>query len=184
MQKKFRPDLSDYEIGDEDKMEEITLEHILSMTTETKNSCLEWNGRSNKQGYARIGKNDSVARLVLEITGRDMTGLYACHKCDNPPCVNPDHLFPGTALDNRRDAQRKGRLVGMRRVVEFPDHFRPDLTSYLPYIDVLTDKLNEGALYKMSKTDAIKIAIESALQKISPDVVVNKTRKKYVRLNF
>lgn len=62
--------------------------------------------------------------------------------------------------------------------------FRPDLTGYLIYIDALTDKLNEDSLLKMSRTDAIKIAIEKAVAKLLPDIEINKNRKKYLRLDF
>ena len=64
------------------------------------------------------------------------------------------------------------------------DKYRPDLTDYQLYIEVLTERLNEDALYKMSGTDAVKIAIERALEKVAPDVIVNKTRKKYVKLDY
>jgi hypothetical protein len=62
--------------------------------------------------------------------------------------------------------------------------FRPDLSDYLVYVEALTDKLNEESLYKMSKTDAVKIAIERAIEKVLPDVVIHEKRKKYLRLNF
>ena len=61
---------------------------------------------------------------------------------------------------------------------------RVDLTDYRPYIQALQDKLNEDGLYNMSMTDAVKIAIEKAVEKILPDVEVKKTRKKYVKLDF
>lgn len=50
-------------------------------------------------------------RFSLEMKlGRRLTEQeYACHSCDNPPCCNPAHLFAGTAGDNARDCQAKGR---------------------------------------------------------------------------
>lgn len=62
--------------------------------------------------------------------------------------------------------------------------FRPDLTDYLPYIEALTDKLNEESMLNMSRTDAVKIAIESACKKVLPDVRVEKKRKLYQTLKI
>ncbi len=61
---------------------------------------------------------------------------------------------------------------------------RIDLTDYRPYIETLRDKLNENGIYTMSLTDAVKIAIEKAVKDLLPDVEVNKTRKRYIEINF
>ena len=62
--------------------------------------------------------------------------------------------------------------------------FRPDLSDYDFLIMALVDKLNENGLYKMNKTDAVKIAIEKAVKAVLPDVVVKPKRKRYKRLEF
>ncbi|HJS17323.1 MAG TPA: hypothetical protein VJ785_01145 [Anaerolineales bacterium] len=61
---------------------------------------------------------------------------------------------------------------------------RIDLTDYRPYIQALQDRLNADGLYTMSMTDAVKIAIEKAVEKLLPDVEIKKTRKKYIKINF
>ena len=61
---------------------------------------------------------------------------------------------------------------------------RLNLDDYRPYIEMLQEGLNSDGCYKMSMTDAVKIAIEKALQSLVPDVVINKTRKKYLRIPF
>lgn len=61
---------------------------------------------------------------------------------------------------------------------------RIDLTDYRPYIMALVDRLNEDGAYTMSMTDAVKIAIEKAVEKLLPDVEINKTRKKYIEIKF
>lgn len=61
---------------------------------------------------------------------------------------------------------------------------RIDLTEYKPYIQALQDRLNEDGAYKMSMTDAVKIAIEKAMENLLPDVKVNRTRKRYIKINF
>lgn len=78
------------------------------------NGCWVWNRSLHDDGYARIrheGKEYRVSRIMWEyMTGQKIPrGMYACHKCDNPLCVNPDHIFIGTHKDNMHDAAIKGR---------------------------------------------------------------------------
>jgi exonuclease V gamma subunit len=61
---------------------------------------------------------------------------------------------------------------------------RIDLTEYKPYIQALQDRLNEDGACKMSMTDAVKIAIEKAVENLLPDVKINKKRKRYIKINF
>ena len=62
--------------------------------------------------------------------------------------------------------------------------FRPDISDYLPYVQALADRLNNDALHKISLTDVVKIAIERSMESYCPDVKINRTRRKYERLNF
>lgn len=59
--------------------------------------------------------------------------------------------------------------------------FRPDLTDYEIFVLALVDKLNENGVYKMNKTDAVKIAIEKAVKAVLPDVVIKPKRKRYIK---
>jgi len=77
--------------------------------------CWLWTGEINNQGYGRFctwrgGRKRFFAhRLAYELTRGPLEGLMARHRCDNPPCCNPDHLDPGTQQDNMRDARKRGR---------------------------------------------------------------------------
>lgn len=74
--------------------------------------CWLWKGRKNIGGYGTLyHKGQLIAsRISYELHyGPFNPQLLVCHKCDAPSCVNPEHLFLGTALDNHRDMVEKGR---------------------------------------------------------------------------
>jgi hypothetical protein len=76
----------------------------------TPAGCWEWRGAKNEHGYARYGKNLRVSRLIYrEMVGQFDDDLEILHRCDNPPCVNPDHLRPDTHAANMADMAAKGR---------------------------------------------------------------------------
>lgn len=67
---------------------------------------------------------------------------------------------------------------------EVKPKFRPDLTAYRVYVEMLQDRLNEDALCKMSMTDVVKILIERAVSEYHPDIEVDRVRKIYQALEF
>ena len=80
--------------------------------------CWPWVGSVDGGGYGtifnRLGKPhapEKTHRVSWEIAnGRSVpSGVHVCHKCDNPPCCNPSHLFLGTATENALDREQKGR---------------------------------------------------------------------------
>lgn len=77
--------------------------------------CWNWSGPISSRGYGSFragGKHYYAHRIALErVSLATDPALFCCHRCDNPLCVNPEHLFWGDAADNNRDRAVKGRTV-------------------------------------------------------------------------
>jgi len=79
-----------------------------------ENGCVVWIGARNRYGRIQHGGRGSkllqVHRLSYDLfNGPVPDDMLVLHKCDNPPCVNPSHLFLGSHQDNADDRERKGR---------------------------------------------------------------------------
>jgi DNA-binding XRE family transcriptional regulator len=84
---------------------------------DTSGECWLWQGARIPAGYGQITRRlqDTRVHIYAHRVAWEPThgpippGLHVCHRCDNPPCVRPEHLFVGTIKDNMRDRSAKGR---------------------------------------------------------------------------
>lgn len=94
---------------------------LMKRVLKAPNGCWEWQGprRGGKFPYGVIGggnRSQNAHRVAFRLfKGAIPDGMDVCHHCDNPPCVNPDHLFLGTRRENLEDMVRKGRSLKGKR---------------------------------------------------------------------
>ena len=90
------------------------IQYFIDRTITASNGCMIWQKCLNSDGYARVlykgSSNGKVHRIVYELsTGEDITGKVIRHSCDEPTCINPDHLLSGSPADNMSDRDARQR---------------------------------------------------------------------------
>jgi hypothetical protein len=91
----------------------VDADYLAAKSRQDDDGCRVWTGYKDKCGYGRVVNRDGevlahrVAYKVL--CGAIPNGMHVLHQCDNPPCINPTHLFLGSHQDNMKDREAKGR---------------------------------------------------------------------------
>lgn len=95
-----------------DPFEADLRQRFFSKITPGENGCILWTGAKRPKGYGLMsvdGKPHNATHVSWRLKHGDWPEQHLLHRCDNPPCINPEHLFEGTNQDNVDDKMAKGR---------------------------------------------------------------------------
>ena len=142
---------------------------------DTSGDCWTWRGVTDRRGYGRFKaahKRHGAHRWIFfHLNGPLDGGLDVCHRCDNPSCVRPGHLFAGTAADNAKDSAAKGRNIMQKDPSK-------SVFNRLRF-DQAGEKQNNSKLTEAQVREIIRLRRSGALPKdIAPQFGVS---KHYVR---
>jgi len=129
-----------------------------SFSPKPSTGCYIWEEGKDKDGYGLFyanGKTYKAHRVSYFLVHGDPTGLCVCHSCDNPSCVNPDHLFLGTVNDNNQDRHKKGK--SRNKPTPGESHNMAKLT-------------NEDVLYIRASVDALQKDLASRYKVSVPTI--------------
>lgn len=176
------------------------LERFWARVHKLASGCWEWMGCRDKAGYGQVrfaGKARRAHRVAWFLTkGPIPKGLCVLHKCDNPPCVNPEHLWLGTRPENSHDMTLKGRqAVGDRNAARlYPErrprgdrhglHLHPECAAKGERNG--TAKLTEAAVltirrrYAKEDVSTYSLAVEFGMSRTAIDFIVRGETWKHV----
>lgn len=113
------------------KLNEAERQFFRGQLESKPSGCLEFTGARDRDGYGhfRLKRGARVKVKAHRVAFVDSGGVFpdgklqVLHRCDNPPCCNPDHLFSGSSLDNHHDMSRKNRGIKSRIGNSFGSRF-------------------------------------------------------------
>lgn len=111
--------------------------------------CWEWMRTISNRGYGKLtvkGRGAYAHRLAFELgSGSSIPdGVDVCHRCDNPRCINPSHLFIGSRSDNMKDCFQKGRSSVLAIESSFPGERNPSAKLTSSDVVVIRELLTAG----------------------------------------